>query len=65
MKDILYIITSKGLINHDTETEYKGSNLIRGVYIKDYLYTVSQGMIKVNNLDTLEELSTVLIEEDI
>ncbi len=57
--------TSKGLINHDTETEYKGSNLIRGVYIKDYLYTVSQGMIKVNNLDTLEELSTVLIEEDI
>ena len=54
----------KGFIDH-SETDpksYSGTNLIRGVYIKDYLFTVSQGMVKVNKLDTLEQVASVLIK---
>ena len=54
----------KGFIDHN-ETDpksYSGTNLIRGVYIKDYLFTVSQGMVKVNKLDTLEQVASVLIK---
>ena len=59
--------TNKGLIEHgevDPST-YLGTNLIRGVYIKDCLFTVSQGMIKVNNLDTLDEISSLLLIEGV
>ena len=59
--------TNKGLIEHgevDPST-YSGTNLIRGVYIKDCLFTVSQGMIKVNNLDTLDEISSLLLIEGV
>lgn len=54
----------KGFIDH-SETDpksYSGTNLIRGVYIKDYLFTVSQGMVKVNKLGTLEQVASVLIK---
>ena len=62
MKDGL---TPKGFIEHETDVNrYSGTNLIRGVYIKDYLYTASQGMVKVNNLNTLEEISSILVEEE-
>ena len=58
-------LTPKGFIEHETDVNrYSGTNLIRGVYIKDYLYTVSQGMVKVNNLNTLEEISSILVEEE-
>ena len=54
----------KGFIEHSEvdSKSYSGTNLIRGVYIKDWLFTVSQGMIKVNKLDTLEQVASVLIE---
>lgn len=56
---------SKGFIEHSEADpkSYSGTNLIRGVYIKDNLFTVSQGMVKVNKLDTLEQVASVLIKE--
>ncbi len=55
----------KGVITHGVnETSqsysYKG-NLLRGIYIKDNLFTVSQNMMKVNRLDTLEQISSLEI----
>ena len=35
----------------------------RSLYIEDNLYTMSQGMIKINNLETLEELSAIDLGE--
>lgn len=58
-------LQSKGFIEHETDVKrYSGTNLIRGLYIKDNLFTVSQGMIKVNKIDTLEEISLVLVKEE-
>lgn len=58
-------LQSKGFIEHEADVKrYSGTNLIRGLYIKDYLFTVSQGMIKVNKIDTLEEISSVLVKEE-
>ena len=58
-------LQSKGFIEHETDVKrYSGTNLIRGLYIKDNLFTVSQGMIKVNKIDTLEEISSVLVKEE-
>jgi len=42
------------------ESEYA---VERSLYIEDNLYTMSQGMIKINNLETLEELSTIDLGE--
>lgn len=50
--------TLKGKIVHEPESEktYRPSStkLLRGLYIEDYLYTVSEVAIKVNDLKTLE-----------
>lgn len=60
-------INLKGLITHEGEEKtseyYKNSSnkLLRGVYIKDYLYTVSQHMMQVHKLDTLEKVSDIEI----
>ena len=60
-------INLKGLITHEGEEKtsdyYKnyGNKLLRGVYIKDYLYTVSQHMMQVHKLDTLEKVSDIEI----
>jgi len=35
----------------------------RSLYIEDNLYTMSQGMIKINNLETLEELAAIDLGE--
>ena len=57
---------ARGFIEHEgvDVKSYSGTNLIRGVYIKDWLFTVSQGMVKVNDLNTLEEISSVLVKEE-
>ena len=56
----------KGIINHDKTTNYKpyyyNSKLLRGLWIEDNLYTVSESMIKVNRLDDLEEISKLEIK---
>lgn len=53
----------KGTITHETSNKNKNSSyyyyrtnskLLRGLYIDDNLYTVSETAVKVNNLDTLE-----------
>lgn len=57
--------TLKGIINHEKTTTkysyYGSSKLIRGMWIEDNLYTVSENMITVNKLDNLEEISKLKI----
>lgn len=51
----------KGIINHDkTSSKYtywNNSRLLRGLYINDDLFTVSEDYIKVNRLDNLDMIS--------
>ena len=61
----------KGLITHENENYpayyYSTENttkLLRGVYIDNNLYTVSEDKIKVNDLDTLKLLSELNIKGD-
>ena len=58
----------KGTIKHDN-TNYNGyyysyyrSKLLRGLYIDDNLYTVSENNIKVNKLSDLEEIDSIKID---
>ena len=58
----------KGTITHEKENTYKtyyyygtNSKLLRGLYIDENLYTVSENAVKVNNLDTLEPVSELKI----
>ena len=59
----------KGTITHEkTESKYayynNASRLLRGLYIDDNLYTVSEDYIKVNRLNDLQEISQLKIKED-
>ena len=60
--------TLKGTITHNkTKSKYSyynTSRLLRGLYIDDNLYTVSEDYIKVNSLDDLQEISQLKIKED-
>ena len=52
----------KGVINHEVKEinekrAYNYTKLLRGLYIDNNLYTVSENGIKVNTLDTLDLLS--------
>lgn len=60
----------RGIINHDKKINYDDdyyyygkSRLLRGVYIDNNLYTVSESYVKVNSLDDLTELSSLEIKE--
>lgn len=55
-------ITLRGYVTHDqrNDTYDYGQNYVtRSLYIGDYLYTISNGMIKANKIDTLEEAGSV------
>ena len=55
----------KGVITHEREEKtyyYNNSKLLRGLYIDNNLYTVSETAVKVNNLDTLELISQLKIK---
>ncbi|MEA3457796.1 MAG: beta-propeller domain-containing protein [Candidatus Thermoplasmatota archaeon] len=67
-------IELKGTITHDLEVEPEeehdswdgyyytgeyGNSIKRTLYIEDVLYTVSDNMVKMNDLETLEELNSV------
>ncbi len=67
-------ITLKGVVSHDIEVEeqteyplwdsayYKGeygNSIKRTLYINDVLYTVSDNMVKMNDLNSLLELNTI------
>lgn len=58
----------KGTITHEkVKTKYRYSNnsrMIRGLYIDNNLYTVSEDYIKVNKLEDLQELATLKVKED-
>ena len=58
--------TLKGTITHDkVNSKYAYSTvtkLLRGLYIDDNLYTVSQSYIKVNKLENLEQISQLKID---
>ena len=58
----------KGMITHEKQkkTDYYSyyrydSQMLRGMYIKDNLFTVSEDEIKVNNLENLEEIGKIRI----
>lgn len=54
----------RGIITHEKNKNsgyYGSSRLLRGLYIDDNLFTISEGKIKVNNLDTLESVSELEI----
>ena len=57
----------KGVINHEKNNNrryyYYPSKLLRGLYIEDNLYTVSESAIKVNKLEDLNEISNLKIKE--
>jgi uncharacterized secreted protein with C-terminal beta-propeller domain len=38
---------------------YDSSSITRALYIGDFLYTISESKIKLNNLDTLDEIATI------
>ncbi|MBT4327156.1 MAG: copper amine oxidase [Candidatus Nitrosopelagicus sp.] len=56
-------ITSKGTITHsDSDTRYYGMNNARTFYIGDVLYTASQGYLKMNSFDELDEINSIKLE---
>ena len=61
----------KGTITHDKKVNtnyyytYRNTNkLLRGLWIENNLFTVSEDMMKVNNLNTLEEKATLQISKN-
>ena len=60
-------IKLKGVINHEKVKKngyysyYNNTKLLRGLYIDENLYTVSESAIKVNRLDTLEQINELKI----
>lgn len=57
--DIANGFNLRGIITHDVNSEDYTSD-IRGLYIDDTLYTVSNKEIKANNINTLEEIKEIL-----
>lgn len=51
----------RGIITHDVNSNAYTSD-IRGLYIDDTLYTVSNKEIKANNIDTLAEIKEILFD---
>lgn len=58
----------KGTITHEkTKSKYSFYNrtrLLRGLYIEDNLYTISEDYIKINKLEDLKEINQLKIKED-
>jgi len=56
-------IISKGTITHsDSDTRYYGINNARTAYVDDVLYTASQGYLKMNSFDNLNEINSIKLE---
>lgn len=59
-KDFITHITS----DNDSDEYYYNKNYIqRGLYINNYLYTVSEGKIQVNELSNLEKVTDITLPE--
>jgi uncharacterized secreted protein with C-terminal beta-propeller domain len=54
---------AKGTITHsDSNWRYYGINNARTFYIDDVLYTASQGFLKMNSFDGLDEINSIKLE---
>ncbi len=54
---------TKGAITHsDSDTRYYGMNNARTFYIDDVLYTASQGYLKMNSFEDLNEINSIKLE---
>ena len=68
--DLINGFKLKGIISHEKKTYnydyyyYRDSKLLRGVYIDNNLYTVSENYVKVNSLEDLSEISSINIKEN-
>jgi len=57
-------ISTKGTITHsDSDSRYYGMNNARTFYIEDVLYTSSQGYLKMNSFDELDEINSIKLEK--
>ena len=60
-------IKLKEIINHDKTSVsnyyYSTSRLIRGIWIENNLFTISEDMIKVNNLEDLSQIAELTIKK--
>ncbi len=63
-------ITVKGTLTHIDDPEiflksgyymYSPSEIVRSLYIGETLYTISTEKIQANNIDTLEEIATIIL----
>jgi uncharacterized secreted protein with C-terminal beta-propeller domain len=53
-------IELRGLIDHSRgQNQYYGSGVLRSLYIEDDLYTMSEGLIRVNDLGDLHSVANV------
>lgn len=59
--DIANGFNLRGIITHDVNSNAYTSD-IRGLYIDDTLYTVSNKEIKANNIDTLAEIKEIIFD---
>ena len=54
---------TKGTITHsDSDSRYYGMNNARTFYIDDVLYTASQGYLKMNSFENLDEINLIKLE---
>ena len=54
---------TKGTITHsDNDSRYYGMNNARTFYIDDVLYTASQGYLKMNSFENLDEINSIKLE---
>ncbi len=57
-------INTKGTVTHsDSDSRYYGMNNARTFYIENVLYTASQGYLKMNSFDELEEINSIKLEK--
>ncbi len=57
-------IELRGLIDHSKGEQRYGSSVERSLYIEDNLYTKSSGLLRINNLDTLEGVKDLELENN-
>lgn len=57
-------ISTKGTITHsNSDSRYYGMNNARTFYIDDVLYTASQGFLKMNSFEELDEINSIQLEK--
>ena len=60
--DISEGITLRGKISNDETKKYYNNQATRVLYIGDKLYSLFENMIKVNDMETIEELDVIKVD---